>query len=36
VDQEILITGAGKVEPGTFMDVKITGSSEFDLFGEMV
>lgn len=34
VDQEILITGAGNIEPGTFIDVKITGSTEFDLYGE--
>ncbi len=36
VDQEILITGAGKIEPGTFIDVKITGSTEFDLYAEIV
>jgi ribosomal protein S12 methylthiotransferase len=36
VDQEILITGAVNVEPGTFMDVKITGSTEFDLYAEQV
>lgn len=36
VDQEILITGAGNTEPGTFIDVKITGSSEFDLYAEIV
>ncbi len=32
VDQEILITSSGKIEPGTFIDVKITGSTEFDLY----
>ena len=36
VDQEILITTAGKIEPGTFVDVKITGSTEFDLYAELV
>jgi ribosomal protein S12 methylthiotransferase len=35
VDQEILITGAGNIEPGTFIDVKITGSTEFDLYAEV-
>jgi len=32
VDQEILITSSGKIEPGTFLNVKITGSTEFDLY----
>ena len=32
VDQEILITSSRKIEPGTFIDVKITGSTEFDLY----
>jgi len=32
VDQEILVTSPGKIEPGTFIDVKITGSTEFDLY----
>ena len=36
VDQEILITGSGNIEPGTFIDVKITGSTEFDLYAEIV
>lgn len=36
VDQEILITNAGNIEPGTFIDVKITGSTEFDLYAEKV
>ncbi len=35
IDQEVLVRGAGDVKPGTFMDVKITGSTEFDLFGEV-
>jgi ribosomal protein S12 methylthiotransferase len=32
VDQEILLTSAKKIEPGTFIRVKITGSTEFDLY----
>lgn len=36
VDQEILITGAKNIEPGTFIDVKITGSTEFDLYAEVI
>ena len=32
VDQEILVTSSKKIEPGTFIDVKITGSTEFDLY----
>ena len=34
VDQEILITSSEKIEPGTFIDVKITGSNEYDLYAE--
>jgi ribosomal protein S12 methylthiotransferase len=34
VDQEILVTSTGKIEPGTFVDVKITGSTEFDLYAK--
>ena len=34
VDQEILIRSYEKIEPGTFINVKITGSTEFDLFAE--
>jgi ribosomal protein S12 methylthiotransferase len=36
VDQEILITSRKKIEPGTFVDVKVTGSTEFDLYAELV
>ena len=36
VDQEILINTTGNIEPGTFIDVKITGSTEFDLYAEKV
>ena len=36
VDQEILVTTSGNIEPGTFIDVKITGSTEFDLYAEEV
>ncbi|MGB8357094.1 MAG: 30S ribosomal protein S12 methylthiotransferase RimO [Bacteroidales bacterium] len=32
VDQEILITSTEKIKPGTFIDVKVTGSTEFDLY----
>jgi ribosomal protein S12 methylthiotransferase len=32
VDQEILITSPEKIKPGTFIDVKVTGSTEFDLY----
>ncbi len=35
VDQEILVTGIKNIEPGTFIDVKITGSTEFDLYAEV-
>jgi ribosomal protein S12 methylthiotransferase len=35
VDQEIIVTAAGNIEPGTFIDVKITGSTEFDLYAEV-
>jgi len=34
VDQEILITGTAKIKPGTFINVKITGSTEYDLYAE--
>ena len=36
VDQEILVTSPEKIEPGTFVDVKITGSTEFDLYAEII
>lgn len=36
VDQEILITSRKNIEPGTFVDVKVTGSTEFDLYSELV
>ena len=36
VDQEILITSDKKIETGTFVDVKITGSNDFDLYAETV
>ncbi|MCU0459630.1 MAG: 30S ribosomal protein S12 methylthiotransferase RimO [Bacteroidales bacterium] len=35
VDQEVLVTGIKNIEPGTFIDVKITGSTEFDLYAEI-
>ena len=36
VDQEVLITTDKSIEPGTFTDVKINGSGEFDLYAEIV
>lgn len=36
VDQEILISADKNIKPGTFVDVKITGSTEFDLYAELV
>jgi ribosomal protein S12 methylthiotransferase len=36
VDQEIIINSSEKIEPGTFVIVKITGSTEFDLYAETV
>jgi ribosomal protein S12 methylthiotransferase len=35
IDQEVLISGAGDIEPGTFINVKVTGSTEFDLYAEV-
>ncbi len=34
VDQEVLFTSSDKIEPGTFINVKVTGSTEFDLYAE--
>jgi ribosomal protein S12 methylthiotransferase len=34
VDQEILVTSSKKIEPGTFINIKITGYNEYDLFAE--
>lgn len=34
IDQEILIEARNSLIPGHFYDIKITGSSEFDLFGQ--
>ena len=36
VDQEILVISHEKIEPGTFIQVKITGSTEFDLYAEAI
>jgi ribosomal protein S12 methylthiotransferase len=36
VDQEILVRSRENIKPGTFVDVKITGSTEFDLYAEKV
>lgn len=36
VDQEILITSGKIIEPGTFVNIRVTGSAEFDLYGELI
>ena len=36
VDQEVLISTKFNLEPGSFYQIRITGSNEFDLFGEPV
>jgi len=36
VDGEVLITSAEKLKNGDFVNVKITGSEDYDLFGEVV
>jgi ribosomal protein S12 methylthiotransferase len=36
VDQEILISTDKNIKPGTFVDVKVTGSTEFDLYAELI
>ncbi len=36
VDQEILITSEKKIKPGTFIDVRITGFNEYDLYAEVL
>jgi ribosomal protein S12 methylthiotransferase len=36
VDQEVLVRSRENIKPGTFVDVKITGSTEFDLYAEEV
>jgi ribosomal protein S12 methylthiotransferase len=36
VDQEILITSRKNIKPGTFTEVKITGSTDFDLYAELI
>lgn len=36
VDQEVLVTSHENIEPGTFLDVKITGSDDFDLYAEKI
>jgi ribosomal protein S12 methylthiotransferase len=34
VDQEVLIKADKTIEPGTFINVKVTGSDDFDLYAE--
>jgi ribosomal protein S12 methylthiotransferase len=36
VDGEVLITSSNELKNGDFVDVKITGSEDYDLFGEVV
>jgi len=36
IDQEILIINSPKIKTGTLNRVKITGSGDFDLFGELI
>lgn len=36
VDNEVLVTAVGQLEPGSFQDVIITGAEAFDLFGTLV
>lgn len=36
IDQEVLISSRFALQPGNFYSVRITGSTEFDLFGEPV
>jgi len=36
IDQEILVTSSKKIEPGTFINVRVTGSTEFDLYAEVI
>ena len=36
IDGEVAVAGAESAEPGDMIRVKITGSSEYDLSGEMI
>ena len=36
IDGEVTVTGAESARPGDKIAVKITGSSEYDLSGEMI
>lgn len=36
VDGEVLVTSSGKLKNGDFVNVKITGSEDYDLYGEVV
>jgi tRNA A37 methylthiotransferase MiaB len=35
IDQEVVIHGAASIAPGVFVQVRITDSAEFDLFGTL-
>jgi len=34
IDGNVLVPGAAGIEPGDFIDVRITGCDSYDLFGE--
>jgi ribosomal protein S12 methylthiotransferase len=36
IDGNVMIDGGGDLEPGTFVDVRITGSDDYDLFARRV
>lgn len=36
VDQEVVVSGAGGLEPGVFVPVRIVGADDYDLFGEVL
>ena len=36
IDGEVAVSGAESAQPGDMIRVKITGSSEYDLSGEMI
>jgi ribosomal protein S12 methylthiotransferase len=36
VDNEVIITGSKKLQPGDFVQVKITKAYDYDLEGELV
>lgn len=36
VDQEVIVSGSGGLEPGVFVPVRIVGADDYDLFGEVL